>query len=117
MQKVKLILCGLFAGLFNGFFGSGGGVIAVLSLERFFGKETKKCHATAVAVILPLCIVSIFVYARGGFADWGIIGKASLGGVIGGFVGAKLLSRISPKYIHKIFGVLLAVAAVRMVFF
>ena len=117
MQKGKLILCGLFAGLLNGFFGSGGGVIAVLSLERFFHKETKKCHATAVAVILPLCIVSLFAYLGKGFADWSLIFKASLGGAVGGFIGAKLLSRISPKYIHKIFGVILGVAAVRMVFF
>ncbi len=117
MNKGKLILFGLLSGLLNGFFGSGGGVITVLALERFFKKETKKCHATAVAVILPLCLVSIFIYAGKGFADWNLILKASLGGAVGGFLGAKLLNRISPKYIHKIFGVILGIAAVRMVFF
>ena len=84
--------------------------------ERFFQIEPKKAHATAVAVILPLCIVSILIYARGGFADWGMIFQASIGGIIGGFIGAKLLNRIPQPYIHKIFGALLALSAFRMVF-
>ena len=40
-----------------------------------------------------------------------------IGGVVGGFVGAKLLSKLTFGAIHKIFGLFMIAAAVRMVFF
>ncbi len=116
MDKRKLCLGGLACGLLNGFFGSGDVVVAVLILERLLKKEAKKAHATAVLIVLPLSVVSIFIYARHGFADWHVILLASIGGAIGGFLGAKILNRIPQKYIHKIFAVILLFASGRMFF-
>ena len=115
MKKGKRLIYGLLAGFLNGFFGSGGGVAVVLSLEKGLQLPPKKAHATAVFVILPLCIVSIFVYSKSLALDWSLLLQASIGGVLGGFIGAKLLNRLSDRYIHKIFGVILIVAAARMV--
>ena len=116
MKQVKLILLGALSGILNGFFGSGGGIVAVLALERITSLPTKKAHATAIAVILPLTLVSLFGYKAGGFLDWYLIIPSVLGGSLGGIIGAKLLSRLSPFYIHKVFGGILFLSAIRMVF-
>ena len=65
LKKILSIILGLACGLINGFLGSGGGIIAVQSMEKL-GKDSKKSHATALLVILPLSIISAFVYYRNG---------------------------------------------------
>ena len=65
-QKPKLgfcLLAGALAGFINGFFGAGGGMVLVPLLIRLGGLEDKKAFSSAVCIILPLCLVSIGVYA------------------------------------------------------
>ena len=90
MKYIKYALCGIAIGLVNGVFASGGGVLAVLFLEKLCKLEKKKAHASAILVILPISIMSIFFYTKSGHADFSLVIKASLGGILGGFAGAKL---------------------------
>ncbi len=108
-------LIGLVGGFVNGLLGSGGGTLLVPSMERFMKVESHKAHATAIIIILPLSIVSAVVYLWGERLDWLMIAKISLGGVAGGFVGAKLLNKISGKWLHKIFGIIILVGAFNMI--
>ena len=62
MKNIKNILWGIPIGFVNGFFGSGGGVVAVYVLKRVFKLEDKKAHATALSIILPLSCASLFMY-------------------------------------------------------
>jgi len=112
----KKILIGLVTGVANGLFGAGGGTILVPSLQKFLKIKTHKSHATAIAVILPLTLLSVFFYRKTGNVDWAALLWISLGGTAGGFLGAKLLNRLSSKWLHRIFGLFMMVAAVRMVF-
>lgn len=113
-KRLKKYVWGSLAGFINGFFASGGGIVAVLVLEKIFSFEEKKAHATAIAVILPLTVASIFVYGSGGFIDLPLVLKCSLGGIAGAFIGAKLLNRLPKKYLRMGFGVVMIIAAVRM---
>ena len=61
-EKTKIALTGCVVGLLNGFFGSGGGVIAVPML-RSCGFEQRSAHACSLAVTLPLSLVSVIIYA------------------------------------------------------
>jgi len=115
MSKIKLIITGLITGFVNGLFGAGGGMILVPAMQRFLKIETHKSHASAIAVILPLSLVSAFVYLRGVPADWGAVLWVSLGGTVGGFIGAKWLKKISSGKLHKLFGAVMALAAIRMI--
>lgn len=110
------ILIGLITGVANGLFGAGGGTILVPSLQKFLHMETHKSHATAIAVILPLSILSIFFYRNSGSLDWGALLWISLGGTLGGYLGAKFLNKLSSKWLHRIFGLFMMIAAARMVF-
>lgn len=114
MKNVKTAILGVVSGLANGLFGSGGGSIIVPGMQKL-GIDQHKTHATAIAVILPLTIISTIVYLRTNRAPWEIIIWVSVGGTIGGFIGARLLNKISGNVLHKIFGAFMIIAAVRMI--
>lgn len=115
-EKWKKAAIGLVTGFANGLFGSGGGTIVVPAMERFLGVEEHKAHATAIAVILPLSLLSLAIYLWKSnlSAVWQVAFWASLGGLGGGYVGAKLLKKVSGIWLHRIFGAFLLAAAVRM---
>jgi len=58
------------AGLANGFFGGGGGMILVPLLVSRCGLSQRKAFATSVAVILPLCVLSVVIYWLRGELDF-----------------------------------------------
>jgi len=116
MKKKWTLPIGLIVGLANGLFGAGGGTVLVPALEKFKPLETHKAHASALAVILPLSVVSAVVYVWGVDVDWPAVGLVSAGGIVGGVVGAKLLSKISAGWLNIIFGLFLAGGAIRMLF-
>ena len=114
-ENIKLALIGLIIGFANGIFGAGGGMILILLLEKFFNIEEKKSHATSTAVILPLCIVSSLIMIKNYNLNWLMILLISLGGIIGGFIGAKFLNKISNTKLKKIFGFFIIITAVKMI--
>lgn len=109
-------IIGFITGFINGLFGSGGGTILVPILEKNLNMSTHKSHATAIAVILPLSIVSSFIYSTNVTISLSILTFLSIGGVVGGFVGAKLLNHLSSNTLHKSFGTFMIVVAFRMIF-
>ena len=113
----KLFLCiagGLAAGFFNGLFGSGGGTLIVPFMAEFLKIEQKKAHATAILIILAFTLVSLIFYGFNSMLDFKLALWVSAGGVFGGFVGAKALSKLSGNVVRKIFGAFMIVAAVKM---
>ncbi|MCL2456095.1 MAG: sulfite exporter TauE/SafE family protein [Defluviitaleaceae bacterium] len=117
MKKEKLIIpIGIIVGFANGFFGAGGGALLVPALQKFLRMETHKSHATALAVMLPLSVVSAAIYIWGIEVDWKIVLYVSGGGVCGGIIGAKLLSKLASWWLHVLFAIFLAGGAIRMLF-
>ncbi|MBE7041035.1 MAG: sulfite exporter TauE/SafE family protein [Ruminococcaceae bacterium] len=110
-----MTLGGLLAGFLNGLFGSGGGTVIVPFLEEFLDQSEHKAHATAILIILSFTIISLIFYGYRQHISYEVALWASLGGVTGGFLGAKLLKKLSGSVIRKIFGAFMLIAAVRMV--
>lgn len=116
MKKTILsALVGTVVGFANGLFGSGGGIMLVPALQRYFNIETHKSHATALSVILPLSILSALIYIRGDAVNWQAVALITAGGVPGGYVGARLLNKLSSKWLHRIFGAFMIAASIRMI--
>lgn len=109
------MIIGIVTGFANGLFGSGGGTIVVPAIEKFLDIETHKAHASAIAIILPLSILSTFIYGKDVSIDWRMIIYVSIGGIIGGYLGAKFLCKLSSKWLHRIFGLFMIIASVRMI--
>ena len=108
-------IMGLLTGLCNGFFGAGGGIIVVPTLVYILKLENHKAHATALAVILPISLLSAFIYFKTDTYNWALIGKLMLGGVIGSIIGSKLLGKLSSKWLRRIFAIFMILAAIRMI--
>ena len=100
-------LSGAAAGMINGLFGAGGGMILVPLLIKVGKLEDKKAFATAICVILPLCFVSITIYAIGGALSVSLAWPYLIGGLVGGVLGGILFQKISAKLLHKLFGILI----------
>lgn len=115
-KHTKEIIIGLFSGILNGLFGAGGGSIVVPCLEKFLKIEPKKSHATAVLIILLMSVVSSVIYFFRGEFDFKIWVPVTLGGILGGFCGGKLLNRISVKWLKIIFGTVISITALKMIF-
>lgn len=115
-KYITHILIGLFGGVLNGLFGAGGGSVVVPAMEKFLNMESKRAHATAIAIILLMSLVSSFLYIKNGYFDMPLWTKTAAGGVIGGAVGAAVLARISVKWLKIIFGAVIIVTAVKMIF-
>ena len=112
-EKSYLALTGALTGLANGFFGGGGGMVVVPLMIYLLKMKTKNAHATALAVILPITLISALVYFIGGKFDFKI-GVPSLFGVVaGGILGAWLLGKISAKWLTKIFSLVMLIAGVK----
>lgn len=105
---------GLLTGTANGLFGGGGGMIAVPYLEKVAKYPTASAHATTIAVVLPATLVSAAVYLFFGLVPFFVFFPVSLGVILGGFFGAKLLGRLDPKITAIVFSVFMLVAGVRM---
>lgn len=115
IRYLKYILAGLVTGAANGLFGSGGGTIAVPAMILLLDAEEHKAHATAIAIILPLTVVSAFFYVSRGYVNWGLTLRVTAGGLAGGFIGAKLLAICPENILRKIFAVFMIAAAIRMI--
>lgn len=108
------LLFGFICGFINGFLGSGGGIIAVQSLQRL-GVETKKSHATSLFVILPLTLVSGIIYFLSGYVDMKMGTYLVIAAGVGGIIGSIFLGKINPKALNLIFTLLIIISGVRMV--
>ena len=115
MEKRKpwfFCLLGAAAGFLNGLFGAGGGVAVVPMLEMA-GIESKKAHATSIAIILPLSVFSAVFYLWGTTPRWG---EALTYLPLGAAIGAWLLKRIDNNVLRRIFGGVILASAVRLWF-
>lgn len=111
-----LIVASIFVGFINGFFGGGGGMICVPVLENFLGLDNKKSHATAIAVIVPLSLVSSIVYITKTSVDWMQILWVGIGVCCGGILGAILLKKINSKILRFIFALIMLAAGIKTIF-
>lgn len=115
--KLYAILTGAIAGLINGLFGGGGGMVVVPMLISLLGFVPKKAHATAILIILPLSIISGILYISFGNLEWSVGLPVAIGVTAGGVVGAFLLSKLSSKWVIIIFALVMAFAGGKMLFF
>ena len=113
-EKTFYVLAGAITGVVNGLFGGGGGMVLVPALVFLSGTEVKKAHATAVAAILPVSMVSAAVYFFSGQFPLADGLPTSLGVAAGGIAGALLLGKLKPKKITLIFSLLMLFAGLKI---
>lgn len=84
-------IAGGAAGLANGLFGGGGGMVFLPILSRWGNLKSRQLYATCVAVIFPVCAVSAAMYLWRGGMNWASALPYLAGGLLGGWLGRKAL--------------------------
>ncbi|MDR1927933.1 MAG: TSUP family transporter [Oscillospiraceae bacterium] len=113
-QMVLGVLGGGLVGMLNGLLGAGGGMLAVPLLKKL-GLEQTNAHATAVAVIFPLTLLSTGAYLWMNRFSLGDASGYLLPGAAGAALGGMLLAKIPAKWLRKIFACFMIWAGIRMV--
>ena len=113
---LKKIIIGLSAGIISGLFSTGGGMILVPAFLYFIKMDSIKARATCVCCILFTTIVSSFFYYKHDYIQWNVSILCAIGGIIGGYIGAKFLYKIPDYIIRIIFVVFLLYASYKNIF-
>ena len=106
-------IAGGAAGLANGLFGGGGGMVFLPIRARFGTLEQRRLYATCVGVIFPVCAVSAAVYLLRAEIELMTALPYLIGGPIGGWLGGKLYGKVSVKLLKWMFAAFLFYAGVR----
>ena len=112
-QNLSIAVIGTIIGFINGILGAGGGMLAVPLLKKT-GFDTKQSHTNAIAVILPITIISAVMYL---FKETVTLKDAYVyipTGLIGALIGTYLFKKISSKWLKRIFGALMVYAGIRL---
>ena len=113
MQKIKTALFGFSAGLVNALFGAGGGLIAVSAFTSA-GLSQKKSQGSAIAVVLPLCLISSTIYAFKGYYSISDALPYLPFGLLGAYLGAKLMRKMPDSTLKKVFALFLIYTGIKM---
>ncbi|MBQ8164139.1 MAG: sulfite exporter TauE/SafE family protein [Clostridia bacterium] len=120
-QKIKILkvigfcAASFLAGGVNGFMGTGGGIVFVYTLKYLTDNDEKDNFATTLCAILPLSLISIWVYAKNSNIDIEMIRKLTLPAIFGGAVGALITDKIKKKYLNLIFAALVIYSGMCMI--
>ena len=116
-SKFRSAVAGGAAGLANGFFGGGGGMILVPLLTRWCGLDQRQAFATSIAVILPLCALSSAIYWLRGGLDFMLALPYLPGGLLGGFLGGRMFKKLNMVWLRRAFALLILYGGARALFF
>lgn len=110
----KAALCGAAAGAANGLFGAGGGMLLVPLMRRQKLLDDRELFASAIAVMLPVSLVSFVVYYLRGTVDITAAWPYLLGGLAGGLLGGVFYRKIPTTFLHKALGIFILWGGVRL---
>ena len=108
-----VILSATCAGIINGLFGAGGGMILVPLLEHFTSIDDASLFPSSIGIILPVCLVSLSVSAIHTPLPWEQAIPYLIGGTIGGMLAGKFGRNIPALWLHRGFGLLIIWGGIR----
>ena len=109
-------VAGGLAGIANGFFGGGGGMVLVPLLTARCGLDQRRAFASSVAIILPLCVLSSVIYLFRGGLDLAVALPYLAGGLAGGFLGGRLFQKLNMDWLRRAFALLILYGGFKSLF-
>ena len=118
-ELIILISIGIGAGLVSGMIGIGGGLIMVPALVYALSMNQINAQGTSlVAMLPPIGILAAFNYYKADAVNLKYALVIAITFIIGGYLGSKLtLNFISESVLKKIFGAVMLIGAIKMIFF
>ena len=108
-----ILVAGIVAGSVNGLLGAGGGMVLVPLLSWLTDLKEQEIFPASVGIILPICLVSLFLTITPGQIPWQLtllyLGGSATGGILAGLIG----KRIPTILLHKLLGILIIWGGIR----
>lgn len=114
LKFVSVSIASSAVGLVNGLLGAGGGSLVVPLYQSGMELPAKKAHATAIATMLPSCIVSGIIYLLGRQFDYVSGAVVSVGVIAGGVLGSLLLKVIKNDFLSLVFYLIMIYAGIKL---
>ena len=109
------IVIGLTAGLLGALCGVGGGIVMVPAFVALLGLDHKQAVATSMAVIIITAIAATANNARANnLIDWKVVAAVGLASAVAAWFGSDLMRSLGNQTLTRIFGCLLVVFGIRM---
>jgi uncharacterized protein len=106
----------LGAGALSGLLGIGSGAVKVLAMDQAMCLPFKVSTTTSNFMIGVTAAASAGVYLARGYIDPGIAMPVTLGVLAGATLGARVLTRATPKALRLLFALVIAALAVEMIY-
>lgn len=110
-QMFFAALAGIAAGIINGLFGAGGGLVLIPFLRHgpFLQEDLFR---VSLLIILPMSMVSLILGANQNL-PWQVALPYLLGGIPGGIAAARLGRQIPTHWLHRILGCFILYGGIR----
>lgn len=113
MFQFSILFAGAAAGIVNGLFGAGGGMMLVPILTQFSDLEEQEVFPASVCIILPVCIISLLLSHRPGILDTPTVTLYLLGSASGGLLAGIFGKKIPVTWLHRALGALILWGGIR----
>ncbi|MGA2823191.1 MAG: sulfite exporter TauE/SafE family protein [Bacteroidales bacterium] len=114
---IILVIIGLMAGVFGGMFGVGGAIIMIPALVYFLGVDQHTAQGTSVAIMLPpIGLFAAYNYYKAGQINIWYAVIIAIAFMAGGYFGSMIALKVPENLMKKIFGIMLILVALRMIF-
>ncbi|MBA2272527.1 MAG: sulfite exporter TauE/SafE family protein [Actinobacteria bacterium] len=114
LAGLGILVVGFVTGIMSALLGVGGGIVMVPFMVLALGLGQQLAEGTSLLVIIPTAVVGVLAHRRSGYVSVATGLMVGGGGVAGSFLGARLALVTSGNVLQKVFGIMLAIAGVRL---
>ena len=108
-----MIIAGACAGTVNGLFGAGGGMVLIPVLKKLTDLEDRQIFSISVAIILPICLITLGQVAIREALPWELALPYLIGSGAGGWLAARYGKQVPDKWLHRGLGALILWGGIR----
>ena len=112
-KEIKTGIAGALAGIVNGLFGAGGGMVLVPLLTGMTDLEEDQIFPASVSIILPICVISLSISAGSTGLPFMEALPYLLGSIGGGLLAGFTDGKIPVKWLHRGLGILIIWGGIR----
>lgn len=109
---LTFVVIGAVAGVLNGLFGVGGGVVMVPAMVIAVAFQQRRAHATSLAAIGPIAMVGAVAFIGAQSVDVAAALVLVIASVAGVQLGTRLMGRLPERRLSQLFGLFLIGTAV-----
>ncbi len=100
---IYLYVITFLSGAVNSILGAGGGTVAIIALMKII-KNKQNVFGTLCAFVLPITVISVAMMNEK--LPLSTVVPICIGGIVGGFIGNRLIKKIKSDYLTAAFALL-----------